>query len=401
MNIFFRVLMRRLLLASLALGSLSGLSPARAQQAASTLGDFRVQADLLSITRQKGRLSGGVRVFSPRADADPFLDLRAGVVAAEPIRPFKARAENGVSLVYRTTQERAGRAPSKISIQAQSQSATLDLPPRGSNARRVLRLLGGVEGFYEIDGARSSLSGANATISLGEAPGDVQVSLDGGPQGIELKLPAQSVGQVSLGALTLRAARVEQKDGVVSLEGGAGGASLKSDGPALFEVSAPAFNAVLGTDSGGRRIKRLASRGRASILFELPPQEARQLFSGPDAAATGTPETGSPESSSSVLVRLQVSADNALVEPDAQTQRLTLTLSGNVLGSYDLREVSAAGLPLAEAVSYPFSGGKVVVKLIPAAPGAPGKAGADFDLEIAGSPGKQLQIDVPLRDLGL
>lgn len=397
MNIFFRAYAHayalRLLL--LAASAPVWIAPARAQQAASTLGDYRVQADLLSITRDRGKLSGNVRLFSPRPDTEPFLDVSAGLITADSIRPLKARAENGVSLVYRTVQAKAGKASSRISIEAKAQNATLDFPARGASGRRVLRLLGGVDGFYEIDGARSSLRGANATVSLGEAPGDVQIAVEGGAGGIELALPAQSFGQVSLGALTLKASRVEQKDGVVSLEGGANGASLKSEGPAVFQVSAPAFNAVLGQGANGRGLSRLASRGRASISFELPPEDARKLFNGPDGAGAAVPDQAQA-SSSSIPVRLQVSADNALVEPDAQTQRLTLTLTGNVLGSYDLREVSSAGQALAEPVSYPFSGAKAIIKLIPA---GEGQARPDFDLEITGSPGKQLQLDLPAFNL--
>ncbi len=405
MNIFFRTPRA---VAALALSwTLFAGAPIEAQRATGTLGGFQVEFDSGSYSVSRGaRVEGHVRLFSPQPDAVPFLDLTAGLVTADSVRPpLQARAQNGVSLVYRTVQAGPHDTLSKINVQARAQNATLEVAPKGSQARSTLKLSGNVDGFYEVDGARSSLKGSSATLSFGKSKGDVEISVEGGAEGTELKLPAQTFGpQISLGVVTLNAGRIDRKGNSITVEGGARGARLKSDGPAVLQVSAPAFDALLsqGGDAPGsgssRQLSRISSRGRASISLELPPEDAGKLFNQPSPAQPKAPaaaaEGAKKADTSTVPVRFQVSADSAVIEPSTQI----LTLEGNVQGTYVLREV-AQGQAAGEPTSYPFSGSRAILRLMPATDAAGGQRSGrlDFNLDVTGKP---VSIELPAFNLG-
>ncbi len=404
MNIFFRASMPRfsLLLAPFLLSAL----PAHAQQSTGQAGPYQFKADRITtpggIANGSWKLEGNVRLYTPDPKASPQLDLAAALITAES-RLRRIRGQGGVSLKY------SGVRPSvtpndpgvPVNVQAGAQEVLLDSDTQ--DGRRTITLLGNLSGFYQIGVDRTELKGQKAVISFGARPNDVKATFEGGAQGFDLTLPPQDLGsQLPLGRLTLHGggrALLDQAANTARLEGGA---SLSSEGPGKLSISGGAFDASFVTktarvqdkDVTTRSLSRLSSSGgRVSISLILPPkdigapaqgtQDATYPLSASSAVlrlvpqATPAPTTATvskpavPQSqaqgkapadaaittkkqdTTQVPVRIEFSADSIVIEPQTQPltpgakpeSRLTLTLKGNVRGSYVLREVLASSRP--------------------------------------------------------
>lgn len=447
MNIFFRASSLRFRSLCLALAmALVSVAPLRAQQQSGKAGNFVFSADHITTPGGSLRIEGNARLYTLEPSTLPQLDISAPLVTADSyVSIRRVRASGGVSFKYSAVRPAAtaGEADVPISIQASGQEVLLDSQPDAKN-RRTLTLTGSVDGFYQVGKDRTALRGQSAVISFGQKSNDVVATLDGGTQPLELQLPNQSLGpQVSLGKVTLRAqhAVINQATGIYHLEGGA---RLSSEGPATLQVSAGAFDATFITEKvkerDVRRLSRLASLGRISFLLALPPESVGTPVSGakdstypfsassavlslvprtqpspqpsPQPASSAAGKAAQPDTSgttdaagqskkpdsSLVPVRVDVAADSAVIEiePRPNTQALTqaLTLSGNVSGSYVLREVLSASRPARP--DSPAQGQPSEGKPGTADGTAEEKVPLTLDLDLRG-----VRIELPAFNLGL
>jgi hypothetical protein len=360
--------------AALLLCAALALPAARAQAQAQpqTVGGFRLEGEARVTARAGGvRIEGAngksVRIFSPQ------LDVAAPIIAVDIAGSTitQVRAQNGV-VFKANVDRRVGGKASKLLIEARAGSATLDVP---RDARRTLKLTGGVDGFYEVDGGRSSLKGTSATLSFGSGSNDLQVEVEGGPAGVTLSLASQMFGaKTPLGDVSLSGARavVNQVAGIARFSGASrirsnGMVNGRAEGIKL-DVSAAGFEAKMSTVGGRQNIASVQTQGRATVVLDLPPAPAGQA-----AGASSRP------------VRLEVSADTATVEPGEQK----MLLSGNVRGNYVLRNA------LGRDDKFEFSGDSALVRVLES---AAADAPLNFELDVVGKP---VGIDLPAFDFSL
>ena len=400
-------------------------TPSRGQQAAlqntTRVGNFVFRFDRITTPGGSIRLEGNARVYTPDASTSPQIDISAPLITADSYAARRVRGSGGVSFKYSGVRagEKAGDPPIPVNIQASAREVLLDTIP--ADGRRTLTLTGDLDGFYEIGKDRTVLKGQKAVISFGREPNDVLATFEGGSEGFELLLPDQRFGsQISLGTVSLRAQRAvfNQAKNTARLEGGA---RLSSNGPTSLQISGADFNAnfVSDKEGGARRLSSLSSRGRISLSFALAPEnvgasvskteDASYPFTAKRAvlslvpqkspnpsqaepAASGAPNAqvdGEPKKPDSKLVpvRVDIAADSAIVNIDPKAKTQTLTLQGNVRGSYVLREVLSASRPASNpADSKPDAGTK------PEADDGP----VTLDLDIQGG-----QIEFPAFNLEL
>lgn len=403
-------------------------TPSRGQQAAAQtttrVGNFLFSFDRITTPGGSIRLEGNARVYTPDPNTSPQIDISAPLVTADSYAARRVRGSGGVSFKYSGVRAaaKAGDPPIPVNIQASAREVLLDTIP--ANGRRTLTLTGNLDGFYEIGKDRTVLKGQKAVISFGKEPNDVLATFEGGSEGFELLLPDQRFGsQISLGTVSLRAQRVayDQAKNTARLEGGA---RLSSNGPTSLQISGADFDAnfVSDKEGGARRLSSLSSRGRISLSFALAPENVgtaigktedasypftakRAVLSlvpqkspNPSPAEPSAPSAQTSQSTQAdgelkkpdsklVPVRVDIAADSAVVNIDAKAKTQTLTLQGNVQGSYVLRKVLSASRPVSKPADPK--------------PGASTKPEADdgpvtLDLDIQGG-----QIEFPAFNLEL
>lgn len=359
-------------------------APSRGQQAASQntmrVGNFLFSFGRFTTPGGSIRLEGNARVYTPNPSTRPQFDISAPLVTADSYAMRRVRGSGGVSFKYSTTRpaEKPGAPSVPVNIEASAREVLFDSIP--VNGRRTLTLTGDLDGFYQVGANRTDLRGQKAVISFGKRPDDVLATLEGGAEGFELLLPDQKFGsQISLGQVSLRARRVvlNEADNIARLEGGA---RLSSDGPTTLQISGADFDANFVSEKVGdstvRRLSRLSSRGRVSLSFALAPEnvgtptgradDPPYPFTVSRAVLSLVPQTRATPSQTApnapnaqgasadggakkVVVRVDIAADSAVVNIEPKTQ--TLTLQGNVKGSYVLREVLSESRPAPKPVA--------------------------------------------------
>lgn len=294
------------------------------------------------------RLDGDARVVSPGE-----LDAAANTIVldADDKGLKEVRAIGNVRLKV-DVPARAGGTP--VHIETTSREATLD--PRN----KVLVLTGNVAGFYQPKGgARAMLGGEKVTLRFKEK--DVSATVESGKLPVSISVPLPDAGALAgLGSVTVTAKTASLNETSDSLF--SGGARAFSTGARKFEVTADSFAVKRGADGA---LDTLRTTGRTLLKTDLP-------AGTPDAGTLGAP------------VQFEVSSDSALVKRADNT----LTFEGNVKGSYVLQ--NAAGV----RTSYPFSGDRAVLTLVPGT----ATTKADFALDFSGAP---TTIQAPRFDLGL
>lgn len=286
-------------------------------------GNFTYSAAKLSYRANGVRLDGAPG--KPARISSPDLEVVAGAIAFD-IKGntiSQVRAIEGVDLKVNLAPQGGGE---KVRVESRSQKATL------TTNSRTLELDGNLSGFYQLGGgAKNTLAGESATISYAE--GQLAASVSGGKEGVELVLPAESVGQPgALGALrvTGRNLQFDGSTGRAILTGNA--RVVSTGGEYTFDVAAPSMTLLRKADG---TLERLATSGRTMVKLDLPPEPSAT----PAADGVGRP------------TRVEVASDSAIVE----RANMTGTFSGNVKGFYRLQNGNAA------AQNFDFSGDKAVI----------------------------------------
>lgn len=357
--------MKSLILCALLCGAL-WQNTAHAQSKTQQVGGFTIVYDKLIIRPDGVRLEGGPG--RPARLESPQINFSAPAVAFDfkDKQVTQVRAINGVNFKL----DLAGADP--IQIESKSQTATFDAVP--VNGRRTLRLTGDVDGFYEIKGARNTLSGERATITFGEGSArDILVQVAGGTGSVQLKIASALFGSTAaLGDVTLRAdnAEIDEKNGTATFQGNASVVSIgkASDNPQNFNIKAPAFVANFVAENGRQVLQNIQTQGRASIVIDAPDATQNQP------------------------THFEAQADNASVDPKAQN----LLLTGNVNGFYT-SPGEDGGAPL----RYDFSDvDKATARFVPESEKtADTPAGLNFKAEAR--PNESALLQLPGFDLGL
>lgn len=365
---------------------LARLTHAQTAKAPTAIGKTVITAGRTIYTSKGVRLESA-RGTTPRVQT-PQLDVQAATItldtANNTLTEARANGKVRIDVQFPPSNGQTSR------VYATCNNATLQ------PAARTLTLTGSVNGYYQVgNGPKNTLRGDRAVLRQ-QADGQIGADVTG-KSGVSLTVPAETLapGQGSasgsLGPITITARQiVATNTNSVRFIGNA--RAVSTGGENAFDVRATEF--VLSRASDGA-IGTLTTMGRTHIVLDLPPDPAP----APSAATTSTDSATSPDTSATATknngllgdvgrpTRVTADADGAVLTRENQT----LTLSGNVTGTYRLAPPNAA------ASDYNFSGDRALLRYNPT---PQGDALAGFSADVSGKDGKPVVFTAPALNFG-
>ncbi|MDQ3812848.1 MAG: hypothetical protein M3347_02725 [Armatimonadota bacterium] len=344
-------------------------------------GETRITASKIIYT-QKGAILLGSATKPAHIETDE-LDVRAQRIeferAGEQVQ--RVTAQGNVNFKLNLPSKTKGNPPSRI--EARSNSGTLE------PTKRTLVLTGDVDGWYQMgESGRNTLSGKQVTLTFGQ---EITAKIEGGAEGVEVVLPAQSVdarSQSSIGSIKITAlnAFVDQSKGTARFEGNA--RAVSTDGAIKFDVAAKDFIATRDPKTGS--LNNLNTVGRTATKIDLPPQSKEEPTKSPNtapktnpAAPGGAKAAAKNDKANKFLnqplgrpTHLEIYAD--VVTVSRPNNLIKVEFKGNVTGSYRM-EAEGKTSP-----DYPLSSIEHVVITETVASKDPKKS--DFDVVVEADP---------------